>query len=189
MELKMIPAGNFVMGSVGSGQNYDEAPVHRVTISEPFLMGATEVTNAQFEQFNPDHKLLRGKRDFSHKDDEAAVFVSWYDAVSFTKWLSQKEGKPYRLPTEAEWEYACRAGTTTPFNTGDSLTPEYYLNQKDERNPKPVDLTVGKTTPNKWGLINMHGLVEEWCLDWYGPYQEGKQTDPVGYSKGDFKVT
>ena len=114
-----IPAGSFYMGGSGIGENYDEAPMHRVTISRPFRMGITEVTNAQYEQFRPEHKALRGKRGFSSGDDEAVVFVSYDDAVAFCRWLSEREGKTYRLPTEAEWEYACRAGTLYNFYMGD----------------------------------------------------------------------
>ena len=107
------------MGSEGKGENFDEAPVHKVNISKTFRMGATEVTNAQYELFRPEHKKLRGKNNVSTEDDDAVVNVSYQDAVDFCRWLSEKEGKMYRLPTEAEWEYACRAGTYTLFYTGD----------------------------------------------------------------------
>lgn len=187
MNLVKIDAGSFIMGNEEG--EYDEKPQHEIKISSPFYMSATPVTNAQYEQFNSSHKLLRGKRDLSLNDDEAVVFVSWYDAVAFTEWLSLKEGKQYRLPTEAEWEYACRAGTTSSYNTGDNLPGIYHLNQKDEWYPKKVNLAVGKTPANQFGLYNMHGLVEEWCLDWYGSYTGKTETDPVGYLSGDFKVT
>lgn len=187
MNLVKIGAGSFIMGDEEG--DYDEKPLREITISSPFYMSATPVTNAQYEQFNSSHKLLRGKRDLSLNDDEAVVFVSWYDAVAFTEWLSLKEGKQYRLPTEAEWEYACRAGTTTSYSTGDSLPAVFHLNQNDEWYPKKVSLTVGKTPANQFGLYNMHGLVEEWCLDWYGSYTGKTETDPVAYISGDFKVT
>jgi formylglycine-generating enzyme len=187
MELVEIKPGSFHMGS-DKGE-YDETPVHRVTISSPFYMGATPVTNAQYEQFDPAHRSLRGKRGISHGDQDAVVFISWHDAKAFTEWLSRKEGKPYRLPTEAEWEYACRSGTTTKFNTGGSLPEAFHLNQTDAWYPRLVPLKVAATPPNSRELYNMHGLVEEWCEDWYGPYPETAQTDPVGYETGDFKVT
>ena len=210
MRLVRIEPGSFMMG-VGetplpdevAGKphrleaDFDERPVHEVTISKPFYMGVYEVTNAQYEQFDAEHRRLRGKLGFSKEDDEAVVFVSWHDAVRFCEWLSNKEGLPYRLPTEAEWEYACRAGTTTPFHTGDMLPDAFHKNVKvswfpDERRSgreaEVVPLTVGQTPPNAWGLHDMHGNVEEWCCDWYGPYEPGRQTDPVGRADGDFRV-
>lgn len=196
MQLALIPAGVFMMGQAEGG-DWDERPVHLVTLTQPFWMGVTEVTNSQYELFDPSHKALRGKLGFSTADDEAVVFVSWEEATRFCEWLSQKEGKPYRLPTEAEWEYACRAGTTTHYSTGDDLPPEMHKNVRlswypdTARDPadQPVPLTVGKTAPNAWGLQDMHGNVEEWCADWYGPYEAEDQTDPVGRTTGDFRVT
>lgn len=189
MSLVTIPAGKFVMGSAGYGENFDERPAHRVFISKPFRMATTEVTNAQYEQFDPAHRTLRGKGGFSSGDDEAVIFVDYEQATAFCKWLSEKEGKPYRLPTEAEWEYACRAGTQTPFVTGDGLDKVYQKQQETVWAPKDVPLTVGQTPPNAWGLYDMHGNVEEWCHDWYGPYEAAAQTDPVGRASGQFRVT
>jgi len=116
--------------------DFDERPAHKATISRAFYLGVFEVTNAQYEQFDPDHRRLRGKLGFSKNDDEAVVFVSWGDADRFCAWLSKKEGLPYRLPTEAEWEYACRAGAATPFHTGDSLPKA--IREKDLREGKPA---------------------------------------------------
>lgn len=190
-EIRMvdIPAGSFYMGGEGGGENYDELPIHKVNITHPFKMSATEITNAQFEAFRPEHKALRGKNGLSLEDDEAVVYVSYADAVAFCEWLSQKEGKHYRLPTEAEWEYACRAGTYYLYNTGDGLPEAYRKNQQTARDLKPVSLKVGQTPPNAFGLCDMHGNVEEWCLDWYGPYLPGEQNDPAGRTTGDFRVT
>jgi formylglycine-generating enzyme required for sulfatase activity len=200
MKLVRIEPGMFAMGSERG--DYDERPVHRVTLTGAFWMGATEVTNAQYERFDPAHRKLRGKLGFSQADDEAVVFVSWHEAVAFCQWLARKEGKPYRLPTEAEWEYACRAGTTTPYHTGDALPKAFLKNAQVSWYPgrggpdvQVVPLTVAKTPPNPWGLYDMHGNVEEWCHDWYGPYPStgaGKgveRTDPVGCADGDFRVT
>jgi formylglycine-generating enzyme required for sulfatase activity len=146
--------------------NHDEHPTHKVTITRPFYMGACEVTNAQYERYDPSHRRCRGTGGYSKDDDDAVIMVSWEDATAFCRWLSKKEGKTYRLPTEAEWEYACRAGTTTAFSV------------------LPSDNNI----PNNWGLFKMHGNVEEWCYDWYGPYPDGPQADPVGRSEGQFKV-
>jgi formylglycine-generating enzyme required for sulfatase activity len=162
--------------------DFDEHPAHQVKITKPFYMAACEVTNAQYEKFDANHRNWRGRKSYSKQDDEAVVFVSWYDAAAFCKWLSEKENRPYRLPTEAEWEYTCRAGTTTFFNAGDTL-PRVFVKEGE------VSLTVGQTPPNPWGPYDMHGNVEEWCCDWYGPYEASPQTDPVGRDNGDFKVT
>ncbi|HUT92151.1 MAG TPA: SUMF1/EgtB/PvdO family nonheme iron enzyme [Thermoguttaceae bacterium] len=195
MRLARIEPGTFRMGTAEGG-DFDERPVHQVTITRPFSMGTCEVTNAQYEAFDPEHRKLRGKLGFSREDDEAVVFVSWHDAARFCRWLSEKEGLPYRLPTEAEWEYACRAGTTGDYHTGDSLPDAFHKNVteswlpgSDRGKDTPVKLTVGQTPPNPWGLHDMHGNAEEWCGDWYGPYVEGDQTDPVGRAEGDFRVT
>lgn len=204
MRLVRINAGSFTMGFAGdpipaaiavrpwrAGGDFDERPAHPVRISKGFYMGAFEVTNAQYEQFDPSHRALRGKLGFSKEDNEAVVFVSWQDANRFCQWLSKKEGKPYRLPTEAEWEYSARAGTTTHFYTGDTL-PQAFLKNATESlypPPAPVPTVVGQTPPNGWSLFDMHGNVEEWVLDWYGPYEPGEQTDPVGRATGDFRVT
>jgi len=188
-----VEAGRFRMGSEDGA--WDERPVREVTISQPFYLGATELTNAQYEQFDLEHRRLRGKLGYSKDDDEAVVFISWEDAVAFCNWLSRKENRLYRLPTEAEWEYACRAGTTTAYSTGNELPEAYHKNVENSWFPSRRDdgtvvpLHVGRTPPNPWGIVDMHGNVEEWCLDWYGPYEMGECSDPVGRLKGDFRVT
>lgn len=187
--LVTIPAGSFYMGGLAQNENFDEAPVHRVTFTHDFRIGATEVTNAQYEQFCPAHRELRGKEGLSTEDDEAVVYVSYADALAFCEWLSKKEGKPYRLPTEAEWEYACKAGMYYDYFTGDYLPDAYCKNQVVTRDLKRVSLKVAQTPPNAWGLYDMAGNVEEWCLDWYGPYTAQDQTDPVGYDTGLARVT
>jgi sulfatase modifying factor 1 len=161
--------------------DFDEKPTHEVEITRPFYMGVFEVTNFQYELFDPQHKRLRGKMGYSSDDDEAVVYISWYEAKAFCQWLIETEGLPYRLPTEAEWEYACRAGTTTNYYCGDVLPAEFRKRARD--------LHVGITPANPWGLYDMHGNVEEWCSDWYGPYPSAAQVDPVGYGDGDFRVT
>ncbi|MHC4645324.1 MAG: SUMF1/EgtB/PvdO family nonheme iron enzyme, partial [Planctomycetota bacterium] len=186
MGMVRIEPGVFSMGSEDG--DFDEVPVHNVTITQPFYISKHEVTNAQYEQFDPDHALI-DHRGFSHQPDEAVIFVSWQDANAFCDWLSQEEGLPYRLPTEAEWEYACRAGTTTKYNTGGTLPGEYENHQVETWGPYPVPLHVGQTPPNPWGLYDTHGNVEEWCHDWYGPYETGSQIDPVGRVDADFRVS
>jgi formylglycine-generating enzyme required for sulfatase activity len=145
----------------GNG-DYDEVPVHRVTITRAMLVGQTEVTVEQYRQFRP---AYRGDPYWA----PYASGVSWNDATAFCDWLSKKEGRPYRLPTEAEWEFACRAGTRTPFAAG---------------NDKPDEEGVA----NVWGLKNMQAAVPEWCLDWWGRYPSAAQTDPVGPAWGIAKV-
>lgn len=190
-EMVDIPAGTFLMGSMGTGVNFDEAPAHMVRISHAFRMGRTEVTNAQYELFCPTHKQLRGRDSLCVKDDEPVTNVTWYDAVRYCQWLGEKTGRHFRLPTEAEWEYACRAGTLTPFSTGDGLPAVYHRNQQHTRYLRRVDLRVGQSPANAFGLCDMHGNVEEWCMDWYAPYPTdgATLTDPTGPASGTMRVT
>ncbi len=198
MKLVRIEPGAFVMGQGEAAprtrqeweaRDADEAPVHRVRLTRPFYLGATEVTNAQFEQFDPGHREWRGRDGVSRADDEPVTYVTWQQAAAFCAWLAKKEGKPYRLPTEAEWEYACRAGTTTAYATGERLTAA-QANVGTSPDGKPLrTVAVGRYPPNAWGLHDMHGNVAEWCLDWYGPYAAGEQTDPVGRAGGYARVT
>jgi len=167
--------------------DFDEHPTHEVEITRPFYVGIYEVTNKQYELFAPKHKGLRGGA--STGDNDAVSNVNWYDARAFCQWLSDKDGLPYRLPTEAEWEYACRAGTTTPYYTGNVLPAPLLPAEAGKGAEKSrASLSVGQTQPNKWGLYDMHGNVEEWCYDWYGPYEAESQIDPVGRVTGDFRV-
>lgn len=188
IEMANIPAGKFYMGANDIKYGADESPVHKVIISNSFKMSVTEITNAQYEQFDPTHKKLRGKDGFSIDDNEAVVHVSWHDAIAFCKWLSQKEGKTYRLPTEAEWEYACRANTYSNINIGDKLPANMQKNQYNPEKILSVSLKVKNGKPNEFGLYDMHGNVEEWCMDWYGPYQANEQINPVGYKDGLYRV-
>jgi len=214
MKLMRIEPGSFTMGQDGPAADYnvkehaakfddadwDEKPSHRVKITAAFSIGATEVTRGQYRQFDP---KLSGPKD---EEDEAVTEVTWEEAVKFCEWLSKKEGRTYRLPTEAEWEYACRAGTTTLFHTGDALPAGFHQWSSDiglrERffpagklppeirapQGKEVSLRVAQTPANAWGLFDMHGNAAEWCADWYGPYEAGEQTDPLGRKEGDFRV-
>ena len=194
-----IPAGSFYMGGTGEGEDFDEKPIHKVILTSGFRMSATEITNAQYEAFDPSHKALRGKNGFSKEDDEAVVYVNYHEAMAFCKWLSEKEGKNYRLPTEAEWEYAARGGTETPyFFTGnpkdfsdqgfwrkffDAKTDSigsYVIYSKNSKN-KTQEPDLVKANP--FGLKNMLGNVMEYCADKYDPEAYAKSgssaTDPL----------
>ena len=176
MQFKLIPVGDFLMGSPedDSGKEDDKTPQHRVQITKPFYMGIHEVTQEQYEQVvgeNPSH----------FKGPSLPVeCVSWDDASEFCARLSEMDAaNDYRLPTEAEWEYACRAGTTTKFSHGDNLSPDhawYGGNSDDKTHP------VGEKCANPWGLYDMHGNVWEWCADWYDPEYYG--TTPFDAPKG-----
>lgn len=146
-----IKAGVFKMGSEDDSDGKDAKPVHEVKLDE-FKIGRYEVTNKLYEKFDPNHK--RDKK--SSEDNQPVVNVNWNEAVMFCKWLG------CRLPTEAEWEYACRAGSITAFNTGENLTPQ-------QANCHEIGKTtvVGTYPPNAWGLYDMHGNVSEWCSDWF----------------------
>lgn len=189
IEMVNIPSGFFYMGSNGLKENFDEKPIHKVNLTNAFKVSATEITNKQYEEFDPGHRKYRGRNGFSNDDDEAVVYVSWDDAMAYCKWLSKKEGKTYRLPTEAEWEYACRANTYSTFSNGDKL-PANVLKWQDKPESISVQkLTVKKSKPNGFGLYDMHGNVEEWCMDWYGPYKKESIENPGGYASGSYKVT
>ena len=156
-----------------------------------FRMSATEITNAQYEAFDPSHRAYRGYKGFSEADDEAVVMVSWEDASAYCKWLSGRTGRYYRLPTEAEWEYACRAGTTTVYNTGDTFPEEQWKVQENTRNKVPVSLQVAQFASNAWGLYDMHGNVEEWCWDLvegqYRAVRGGSHNTPVEYLASGYR--
>ena len=186
MKLVRIRPGRFIMGSPDSekGRRDDEGPQHGVVITKPFYLGVTKVTQAQYEAVmgkNPSHSQFRGPTN-------PVVGVSWNDAVLFCRKLSAKTGKILRLPTEAEWEYACRAGSMTRYSFGDSesaLVAYAWYNANSESRPHPV----AQKKPNAWGLYDMHGNVWEWCADWYGTYPTGRATDPQGVASGGERAT
>ncbi|MBE3097052.1 MAG: SUMF1/EgtB/PvdO family nonheme iron enzyme [Planctomycetes bacterium] len=183
MKLVLIRPGKFVMGSPDSekGRASDEGPQHEVTISKPFHMGATEVTQAQYE-------AVMGTNPSKFKGPTNPVeMVSWEEAAEFCRRLSEKTRKTFRLPTEAEWEYAYRAGSKTRFPFGDSESALgdyawYGSNSGGKTNP------VAQKKPNAWGLCDMHGNVWEWCADWFGSYSSGASTDPQGAGSGGLRV-
>ena len=156
-----------------------------------FRMSTTEITNAQYEAFDPSHKAYRGYKGFSKADDEAVIMVSWEEADAYCAWLSRKTGRSFRLPTEAEWEYACRAGSKTKYNTGDTFPEDQWKVQENTRDKVPVSLQVAQFAPNAWGLYDMHGNVEEWCQDWvdgqYKAVRGGSHNTPVEFLATDYR--
>jgi len=175
MRLVLIRPGKFMMGSPDSEQSREskEGPQHEVVIAKPFYMGVTEVTQAQYE-------AVMGTNPSKFKGPTNPVdSVTWDEAVEFCRKLSEKTGKAVRLPTEAEWEYACRAGTKTRFSFGDSESVLGDYAWKGS-NSGGTAHPVGQKKPNAWGLYDMNGNVWEWCADWWGPYPKGPITDPSG---------
>ncbi|MBR3989464.1 MAG: SUMF1/EgtB/PvdO family nonheme iron enzyme [Bacteroidales bacterium] len=156
-----------------------------------FRMSPTEITNAQYEAFDPSHKAYRGYKGFSKADDEAVIMVNWEEADAYCAWLSRKTGRTFRLPTEAEWEYACRAGSATKYNTGETFPEDQWKVQENTRDKVPVSLQVAQFAPNAWGLYDMHGNVEEWCLDrvdgQYRAVRGGSHNTPVEFLATDYR--
>jgi formylglycine-generating enzyme required for sulfatase activity len=232
MELVLVPAGKFRMGSGETEPAHQghEGPVREVEITRPFYMGIHEVTVGQFKQFVkdagyktqaeteggalryfPDGKWENDPKaswrnpGFVQTDEHPVVCVSWNDAQAFCKWLGQVESKKYRLPTEAEWEHACRAGTKTRWYSGDdeaSLKDVANIADAALKKALPVGdahpwndgyaftAPVGRFMPNAFGLYDMHGNAWEWCQDWYDPdyYKKGPREDPEGPVAGGTRV-
>jgi formylglycine-generating enzyme required for sulfatase activity len=189
MKLVLIPAGTFTMGSPMEevGRIFNETP-HEVTLTKSYFLGVYEVAQDQYEKvmgINPSN--FKGAKN-------PVEMVSWDDAVSFCKKLSdmpeeKAARRSYRLPTEAEWEYACRAGSTTAFSSGDTAESlgEYAWVGESANNGKPHP--VGEKKPNRLGLYDMHGNVWEWCQDWYDVfYPPRAATDPQGPNGGKYRV-
>ena len=209
MKFKLIPAGKFRMGS--SQKEIDgclrtkevdpnwlkwfnenvptEGPEHEVEITQPFYMGTTEVTVEQFRQFVQADDYQVGDAQWANRglDHNPVIWVSWHNAVDFCNWLSNKEGKKYRLPTEAEWEYCCRAGKSgTRYCCGDESAQlgDYAWYGRNSGNGTH---RVAKKKPNDWGLYDMHGNAWEWCQDYFDPtyYHNSPLKDPTGGAEGE----
>ncbi|MBI5724249.1 MAG: formylglycine-generating enzyme family protein [Planctomycetes bacterium] len=176
LKLTLIPPGEFVMGSPKEEQpgRYDwEGPQHEVVIGKPFYMGVYEVTQEQYQ-------AIMGRNPSNFRNPKYPVEqVGWEDIEEFCKKLSQKTEKTFRLPTEAEWEYACRAGSKTRYFFGDSAETlgDYAWHCK---NSKITTYVVGQKNPNPWGLYDILGNVWEWCSDYFASYEDAKQTYPIG---------
>jgi formylglycine-generating enzyme required for sulfatase activity len=184
IEFVWIPPGKFLMGSppYESDRGSDEAPLHEVTLSKGFWLGKTEVTQAQWER-------VMGSNPSYFKGAEWPVErVSWVDATEFCVKLSQASGGKYTLPTEAQWEYAARAGSTMAYCYGSSVSPlkSYgWYNGNSGKQTHPV----AQKLPNAWGLYDMHGNVQEWCQDWYAQdyYGASPAADPTGPASGAYR--
>jgi len=192
MRLVRIPAGTFQMGSPPSeaGRRPNESPVHSVEITRPFQLATTEVTQAQWQAVMGTQPWL-GKQYVREGPDYPATHVSWTDAVEFCERLSRREGYTYRLPTEAQWEYACRASTTTPYSFGDDpgeLDDYAWYSENAFRLGEKYPHEVGAKLPNAWGLHDMHGNIWEWCQDRDGVYPSEPQTDPTGTTIGRDRI-
>jgi formylglycine-generating enzyme required for sulfatase activity len=180
LEMVLIPAGKFKMGSpVSEKGRSDNETQHEVTLTKPYYMGKYEVTQEQWES------VMGNNPSISEGAKLPVTNVSWEDCQEFIKELNAKTSGGYRFPTEAEWEYACRAGTSTAYSFGDIITPK-DANIDDSKIGKPV--AVGSYKPNAFGLYDMHGNVWEWCEDWYGSLQDGEVMDPKGPAKGEIRV-
>ncbi len=187
MRFRWIPPGEFDMGS--DTDRADEKPMHRVKLTKGLWITETEVTQAQWNAVGLTLRDVKDpKNPSSFRGDDLPVdSVSWDDCQEFCQKFSQLTGHRVRLPTEAEWEYACRAGTTTEYYTGDgdeAFRKAGWDNAKKDYKTKPV----GQLAPNAWNLRDMHGNLWEWCSDWYGDYPTHAQTDPVGPPTGKERV-
>ncbi len=207
MKLLQIPMGKFLMGSPASerGRHADET-LHAVTISKPFYMGLYPVTVNQYAQFAKATGVTPQDPGFQQAGDHPVVCIDWQSAQAFCAWLSKKTGKQVALPTEAQREYACRAGTKTRFSFGNNDSELFkYANYCDKSNTIQLsranvrdtahsdgfDRTspVGAFKPNPWGLYDMHGDVWEWCSDYYADRFAGTAAkDPTGPASGTDRV-
>jgi len=198
MEFVLVKPGTFLMGSPRDETHRDRDEVrHEVTLTRPYYMQATEVTIEQWQS-------VMGKKFFGRRKgspDQPVTKVSWYDCMDFIEKLNKKGEGTYRLPTEAEWEYGCRAGTQSAYFWGETMNCGHAMCcnnplkcEKCIPQVRSMGLPVGEPAPvksyqpNAWGLYDMHGNVWEWCQDWYGAYETGKTTDPRGPENGDKRV-
>ena len=202
MQLKLIPAGEFLMGSPETEpgrQPYETQ--HRVRITRPFYLGIHTVTQSQWTSVMGSEPWVED-RHCEGGADHPATNMRHHEAGEFCRKLSVLEKSNYRLPTEAEWEYACRAGSSTAYCFGENIDQlnqyaaplhdqmmDWVFFESHERGYKKDPLVrVGQKLPNAFGLYDMHGSVREWCSDWYGEYPSKTLADPIGPSSGSFRV-
>jgi formylglycine-generating enzyme required for sulfatase activity len=181
MTFVLIPAGEYIMGS--DNGDYDEKPVHKVRLSQPFYLGQYEVTQGQWQAVTGSNPSR-----FTGDPNQPVEQVSWEEVQTFVRKLNAREGvAAYRLPTEAEWEYAARARATTAYGFGNNASKlggyAWYGDNAGGRTH-----LVGEGKPNAWGLYDIHGNVWEWVQDWYGPYDVDAAIDPPGTSTGSYRV-
>ena len=192
-EMMVLPAGKFMMGSPEEeeGRYDDEGPQHRVTIPKPFAVGKYEVTVGQYAEFVRETQHETGNCDyledeswyapgFKQSNNHPVVYVDWYNAQAYMKWLSEETGHEYRLLTEAEWEYAARAVTTTAYHFGSEISP----NQANYNNNNEGTVAVGSYPANAFGLHDMHGNVWEWVEDCYHDDYIDAPTDGSAWLSG-----
>ena len=191
MKFVWIAPGSFVMGSPKEEKRRsDRETQHKVTLTKGFYMSVYTVTQEEWQAvMGKNLSYFKGEKNLPVEQ------VSWEDCQEFVKKLRDKDKKPYRLPTEAEWEYACRAGTKTPFHFGETIsTDQVNYNGDFTYGDGKKGVYRKKTTPvgsfpaNAWGLHDMHGNVLQWCQDWYGDYPQKDVVDPQGAEKGQFRV-
>ena len=194
MKMKLIPAGEFLMGSPSDegGRYEDEGPQHKVRITRAFYMGVTEVTQGQWFAVMKT-KPWEGKDYMKDGENYPATYVSWDDAIEYCQKLSESEGKRYRLPTEAEWEYACRGGKSTAYSFGSDasgLQNYAWFAENALSAGESYAHIVGAKQSNSFGLYDTHGNVWEWCSDWYDNdyYATSPESDPPGATTGSHRV-